>query len=489
MTASNWGRRERHPQHSAAPLRLLVIGDSLAAGVGMSESSVPRLPVAIATQLSAASGRPVQWTCVGTPGTSASRIVRDIQNLDFVEDKSSPLLLSKLAEWQKDQRLKTQQKLIETQQKVREWWNIDRKKLLEETTNEERQNWPKWKRWAVGRREWIKRGIKDVTEVLQKDMTDSNHDESDHENSNSELDQKNLQLARRRTAVQRIRKFPTLNPSLVGKYDVAVVLTGLNDLKDTFLPFMYSKEYAADVAKAKKDAGDQGILGELLRVVHELRGKMKVYLPSSRSRTNKSVPQEPATVPDQQLAQDSSHGSDLSDNENRSLVVFPAIPIAATKLGRLVPLNWFLNPLFRFIDSKKQSIATSFPGLVLYVEAPSTEMFAEAESLGALWEEFQKEDFALNLTDIAHVAKERIEGLMKQHYRSWVRDAEEEDDSMYVLEGDSVVVCKHRDYDVYPGSTLISADGIHPNDEGYRVWGSIIGQQIVEEWRRHGTIE
>jgi len=52
------------------PLRLLVVGDSLAAGVGVSDNGLPVLPESIAKALSKAlDGRVVCWTCVGTPGT------------------------------------------------------------------------------------------------------------------------------------------------------------------------------------------------------------------------------------------------------------------------------------------------------------------------------------------------------------------------------------------------------------------------------------
>jgi hypothetical protein len=59
------------------PLRLLVVGDSLAAGVGISKSGIPVLPESIARALSKAfGGRAVYWTCVGTPGKMYS--FRDI---------------------------------------------------------------------------------------------------------------------------------------------------------------------------------------------------------------------------------------------------------------------------------------------------------------------------------------------------------------------------------------------------------------------------
>ena len=65
------------------PLQLLVVGDSLAAGVGMSKSGVPILPESIARALSKAlGGRAVYWTCVGTPGVSAAQIVKDIEQIE-----------------------------------------------------------------------------------------------------------------------------------------------------------------------------------------------------------------------------------------------------------------------------------------------------------------------------------------------------------------------------------------------------------------------
>jgi hypothetical protein len=60
---SYWRRRQS--MENQIPLSLLVVGDSLAAGVG-STSGTPKLPEAIARSLSKAlGGRPVYWTCHG----------------------------------------------------------------------------------------------------------------------------------------------------------------------------------------------------------------------------------------------------------------------------------------------------------------------------------------------------------------------------------------------------------------------------------------
>lgn len=66
LNTNNLFRKDKLQKQS--PLRIFVVGDSLAAGVG-STSGTPVLPEAIAKSLSKAlGGRPVHWTCHGTPG-------------------------------------------------------------------------------------------------------------------------------------------------------------------------------------------------------------------------------------------------------------------------------------------------------------------------------------------------------------------------------------------------------------------------------------
>ena len=79
------GTDSKKQQHK--PIRLLVVGDSLAGGVG-SESASPVLPESIARALSSAlGGRAIHWTCIGTSGASAGRIVRDIESYHDEENK------------------------------------------------------------------------------------------------------------------------------------------------------------------------------------------------------------------------------------------------------------------------------------------------------------------------------------------------------------------------------------------------------------------
>lgn len=52
-------------------LRLLLVGDSLACGVGQSVRVTPVMPEVISRELSRATGKAVYWTCHGESGASA----------------------------------------------------------------------------------------------------------------------------------------------------------------------------------------------------------------------------------------------------------------------------------------------------------------------------------------------------------------------------------------------------------------------------------
>lgn len=61
-------------------LRLLLIGDSLAVGIGQRQTCTPVMPEAIAKEISKSTGKAVFWTCHGETGASTSWIVRMLQN-------------------------------------------------------------------------------------------------------------------------------------------------------------------------------------------------------------------------------------------------------------------------------------------------------------------------------------------------------------------------------------------------------------------------
>jgi hypothetical protein len=450
---------ENHSHHhyssnAEEPLRLLVIGDSLAAGVGVTSSGTPVLPEVIAKALSRAlNGRAVFWTCVGTPGASSSQIVRELQgmeekkervdegdgdddNLSYEENKSLEI---KFAEWissklGSDRKEKTQ--------------------LPETAEKDEADAAPEVKNPIV---KWVTKIQTNVEEF-----------------SKSKIDEVAQQIIQRR----RTKLAETIIVSqYVSQYDIAVILTGLNDLKQTYIPFMMTKDQKHRVASSAIAAAEE-----------EQREKDMVVVSRSNSSKRGSV-------------NDYSRIVDAVQSKmrpGRPLVVFPGIPIATAPVFQLAPLNWFLVPLLQKIDDHKKALAETFPGLVLYVEAPSPRALSDAEAQqGPLWSSRQTEKVLLKLTDVGHNVREKVEQLMKQHYQGWTKDAEEGDDdeddtSLFRNDDNSQMELSspnshhsNRKANQKARSTLVAPDMVHPNDLGYDIWGRHIAAAIVNRLNRN----
>ena len=182
----------------------------------------------------------------------------------------------------------------------------------------------------------------------------------------------------------------------------------------------------------------------------------------------------------------------------RTLVVFPALPSQPIPMFQQAPLAWFLVPLLQTIDMQKKLLAERFPDLVLFVDSPSQEVIREMESGQGPWNASRKsEQVLLAITDVTQRAKEKVEQLMKLHYQRWTKDSEDDkqdndrNTSRDQHEGNSDErepqdAYENACHDHLPAlagkrSVLISADNIHPSDEGYDIWGRYIAAAIVNE--------
>ncbi len=76
---------------SKSPLRILIIGDSTARGVGISNACYPTFPETLATALSKhCDGRPVFWTAFGEPGATTKWIRKQLRN--SIEERKNKVL-------------------------------------------------------------------------------------------------------------------------------------------------------------------------------------------------------------------------------------------------------------------------------------------------------------------------------------------------------------------------------------------------------------
>jgi hypothetical protein len=435
------------------PLRLLLIGDSLAVGVGQSFSSTTIMPEAIAKELSKElGGRPVMWTCHGAPGASTGWIIRElersIQHGHFQQQSESHHHYS----------------------------TIDRDS---------------------------------PSELVLSSSDDSSCDSS---LASTQQDEE-MQAWQNRLKQKRIQ----FDPQVLAPFDIAVVLTGSNDLKNACFPFWVKEEDSDGVSKR---AGNYG--KELQRLLKVLNRRMRLRLLTLResveaatervresvdtvvdrtlgresslrrlSTSNTATTLESATLSRADSAsttasssdEESSLGDPLDYEKTRLLnmeeasacgqpsfspmVVLPGMPADALPAFDLFPLRHLAIPMIDIMDGHKRNLASQHDGEVLFVDAPCREDLADYSCQnGFYWKQQQDDNVLLNAHDITEKDKRRIEQDMNEYYTR-----------------------KRTSYDCNPPKTkqhfsTISMDGIHPNDQGYDFWGRYLGNAIVQEWKK-----
>lgn len=545
-------------QREKPPLRILVIGDSLAVGVGTSRSSTPVLPESIALSLSKAfGGRPVYWTCTGIVGCTASEIVDEIYQLEDQitnNDESHNSLFNRLQDWQLEMKIRANKRYEISKRKAKEWLekrqqynkncnnesipeNHDNANELSETPEDKAllESTSRWKR-VIG---WSQRQRQQLAPDVDDNANSESHQESDppedksslesisrwtrffgwiqsqrrqlaldigdlgqlilptnnekHDNKHSsniydvdaviEMEIHQEILLRKQGGLHAIKRRHSVDPNVVGKYDIAIVLTGLNDLKHSFLPFMVdnrktkqrellAKKYQEqhyppllisssleqDVVDYSTNDDEEnqvfGLKRELLRITDALQQKMKSVTSSFPANNNNSQKQaaqqtternqrpielKDATKEENPMTSTHSQATNsLEDNsywyhDNSPIVVFPALPYGPVEVTALVPLRWFIIPLLRSIDHHKEVLAKMYPGLILYVDSPNIEIIHDAElRRGPLWDDFGREKIHLKITDVKQHVQETILEAMKQHYDAWIENENNDDDDDFV---------------------------------------------------------
>jgi len=497
----------RHP-----PVRLLVIGDSLAIGVGQSEKSTPVMPEVIAKTISRKLGRVVYWTCHGAPGASTGWIVRELERGVPVAD--------------------------------------DEEEEEEETLNEDEDDHELLISMHTRRRDatGAHPRTQSCVRMLSGGATNSETDESsssDESASDQELHcplncrsskstgvasvhlssaRQHLKLWKERLANHRKR----FNPDVLGPYDVVVVLTGSNDLKSAFFPFLLTGEDAEFRRQARLRGGNYN--NELRRLVETVYRKMRLKWQSWRVTVMEQVEAATESMREKMLTMEarigihgnksgsarisprrgnkrqslascssssSAHMSETgsktmqeeqssSEQEENSrhfpLVVLPGMPARALPIFRTLPLRWLAVPIVDIMDKHKRNLAQCHPGEVLFVDAPSIDELTLYENeQGDIWSDHCGEDTVLALRDIRKSDRHRIERHMKEYYGS-----------KKIMPGGAATLAARSLLSRHPfrakcPDDLFSADRVHPNDLGYDFWGRHIGNAIVAEWHRKSS--
>jgi len=534
--SSSSNRRTYHEQ----PLRLLVVGDSLAAGVGMSKSGVPILPESIARALSKAlGGRAVYWTCVGTPGVSAAQIVKDIEQIKLYDPHPKGRQLERIVKefqirrrrWlerrehgeSEDRDLKIDHENSqrnEPQNAIVQWWRQMRQKETfnsDELLNTTRQIVYEW--WMQSnirntyrrRKQLVEEDLSVIKEIVLKplpriddddddyyyDYYRENHlaedrtrnekhdiyeDENDHKKDSNHEKEQRLPLIHKGSLFRR----PSIIPDTAAEYDIAVVLIGLNDVKDSFMPHMNSN----DAPSVKR------LESSLRQVLEALQDKMggNMDLEENRDENNRHHQSAKTSIPVDNPGEPSKiESSKQPKNIRHPLVVVPELPVAPLQIFRLVPLCWFLIPIFRAMENNKRFLASCFPDNVVFVHQPDLCWWTDDElGVGSIRENIKQERLLLRVTDSVRSGRERIEHLMKAFYDSKEEELASQNNNsnqhQYSRRSSSTEHNNNVHASIHgnnrDGSDLVSVDRMHPNDEGYELWGRHIAAAIIEHWNK-----
>jgi len=485
-----------NPPGNERALQLLVVGDSLAAGVGMSKSGVPILPESIARALSKAlGGRAVYWTCVGTPGVSAAQIVKAIEDIEPYDPHPKGRQLERIVKEFQNRRRRWQERHEHGQDEnsmtdpannqkkepmnaVSQWWKQIRQQdtlkadEIVGTTRRIVYEW--WMQSSIRntyryRRQLVEEDLSLIKDVVLQPLPELDDEDDeyyyDYYRENLPGDDDNVKKVDNRTR----KRLPLIHkgslfrktsviPEAAAEYDVAVVLTGLNDVKEAFLPHMNSSD-----TKSRLDSS-------LRQVLEALNDKMKGNMDLEGDGKNHQV-QSAETKTDKQ-----------AKNIRHPLVVVPELPVAPLEIFRLAPLCWFLVPIFRAMENNKRFLASCFPDNVVFVHQPDLRWWTDDDEMGigSIRENIKQERLLLRVTDSVRSGRERIEELMKNYYDSKEEELASKSKSNNQHQNLSTISEKNP-------SDLVSVDKMHPNDEGYELWGRHIAAAIIDHWKRNAN--
>ena len=451
------------------PVRLLVIGDSLAIGVGQEKNPTPVMPEAIAKTISKImGGRVVYWTCHGSPGASTGWIVREIER--GIKRQSYASI------YQDDDVCGSDLDSLSG--------HVASTDTEDSSSGEEESS------------------VASMGLVAPATATTS---QEQCIRSNPVLSEWKERLTEHR------KRFD--HPHSLGPYDVVVCLTGSNDLKGAVFPFLLTGEDAEFRLQAKKAGGFSNQLTRLMNSLNKnalnesmqrrlesirqqvevatesVREKVEVATETVREKMEETMeyisPGSSSRLPSplnrsRQFFADSEDMdiSEHSESPHYPLIILPGMPSRTLPCFQKFPLRLLSVPFCDVMDMHKRNFARQYPGKVLFVPPPSMKELHEYEQAqGPMWDQRQRETTVLTLRDIRRREAARLQGDMESYYTE--KKAQRKLDKMKAR----LPLLSHI-ADPSPGGGLFCVDQIHPREDGYDFWGRYLGNAIAHEMQK-----
>ncbi len=318
LTIRSSSQKQQEGQEEQTPLRLLLIGDSIARGVGQTQHSNPVLPQAMGKYLSQKlNSRPVYWTTMAKPGASTK-------------------WLSQLVEYYKKKRR-------------------EKSKRSKSSANE--------------------------GDVHLNGNTDSTRGSGEASYSLKQFRERHLIMSAGSVEYKKKRWIENLeyheelhaqNP--FGDYDIIIVMSGLNDIKRMLVPFLLEDETvdrddedtdgSHDHKNEDKRNQESGFAADMKRLIELLNENME-KLESKICNSDESTETECSSLLSRQQQEHQHH-----QQQQLPTIVFPRFPTDTNPVKVGYILKMIVIHMTGLMDSVKGRIADQYDN-VISPEAPS----------------------------------------------------------------------------------------------------------------------
>jgi len=414
-----------------SPLRLLVIGDSLAVGVGQTIACTPVLPETIANVVSSTIKRPVFWTCWGETGASTPFILKMMNqpNTQALPDFRAAM-----------ERCTTTNMIEDDETPVQDF---------------------------------IAQGT-----YVSKSLSSSPIGDD------SVLQKWQERLYKYRKSFNELYA----DADAWEPFDIIILITGANDLKSFFFPFLLAKEERDSELRDQVELqGASGLVGDIDLFINTITEKMErgwnktleniqasaaevsealqrdgfddsiksfIYEldPFDGSRNDTLTATSNANITteiDQSFVCSSSDMSSMKTHQSNTtqglspLFVLPAMPIRSVPGFAKPPLSWLARPVFDGLNRKKQEYASS-EGHIIFVDEPKPLRIQDKSAKDLIWDEKRDGSIFLSVQSILPSECGSIRNRMQNFYKT-TRDTKIDQDK---------------------ASPFVSPDTIHPTESG-----------------------
>lgn len=352
------------------PLRLLVVGDSVARGVGQSDSCYPIMPETLGAILSKHhGGRPVFWSAFGVPGATMKWIARKVheQTHRKREEKGGDSV------------------------SMQQFWKL----FANHTEN--------------------------------GSLSFSGGDDGDQNNNN--IQSNTFQRSMQAQWIHKLEYHTRLyEANSFAGYDYIIALSGINDIKRILVPFLVNDEDHDDGKSPQNETyighhirrlltvKEWGFGGDLRRFVRD------IYRVSNFHNI--------ATQDDQQPSMESCHDH---QGFNLPFIMFPCFPTKHVPAKTGVILRWIAVKSTGILDAMKRRVADENLENNIYAvpfpdERETMDYIQNVRKPGSLMEMLSEEEIMIRLTHVNGEDCRKLVHDMKQFYST--RKARQEDNMM-----------------------------------------------------------